>query len=460
MKSRDPSELSDDDLGPLPTELDLKSVCESIITEINTFRSLSGLDDPKFRSCCDSLHGHVTSLGRLEGLPHFSDVVLASGLPKVFSDLVKFPDTKTSSAFISILTDMAEDVSAIDAIIRTNCIIEAVGTCLSLNERQIQSDAQFLYNTLDLISTILDGSEDAKDFADAILHQTKVLEVCQKQLARDDFDENIVACTETLAVLLQLRPNAIPNLEPAMLNMLLRFCANSRNPKTPSEDEAIHNAFNCIMLIAMDQVGNSMLQEFKAVELLLNGWSSSSKTSILCVRAIESCCSGSVTFCTEFVVAGGLKKLFRAFSAAVSGEKLCFAILGILESLLVFLDVESIHFKRVIRKFVESNCEKVSSFIKICDFVVGLQDENTNDEEDDKFVALTMCCCVVCIVLSYAPDTVRIAILNAISASDFVDVEVVIECVGVRVDALPLAANRTSNGVKVLSVLRDDAENV
>jgi hypothetical protein len=80
--------------------------------------------------------------------------------------------------------------------------------------------------------------------------------VIQRQFARDDFDENVLASTEAIALLLQLHPMFISQL----LNLLLRFCANARHIGS-----AGHNAFNLVSMIGTDAKGNEALAELKVL---------------------------------------------------------------------------------------------------------------------------------------------------------------------------------------------------
>lgn len=64
-----------------------------------------------------------------------------------------------------------------------------------------------------MISVILDGCEDAAGFAAAFLKDTEFLSLIKRQLTRDDFDDNVLAATETLAILLQMQPNFISDEE-------------------------------------------------------------------------------------------------------------------------------------------------------------------------------------------------------------------------------------------------------
>ena len=60
-----------------------------------------------------------------------------------------------------------------------------------------------------MISVILDGCEDAAGFAATLLKDTEILSLIKRQLTRDNFDDNVLAATETLAILLQMQPNLL-----------------------------------------------------------------------------------------------------------------------------------------------------------------------------------------------------------------------------------------------------------
>jgi hypothetical protein len=270
-----------------------------------------------------------------------------------------------------------------------------------------------------------------------------------RQFARDDFDENVLAVTETLAVLLQLNPTFISSLDAGTVNLLLRFCANSRNPKSPSEDEAYHNAFNIVSLIGMDLGGNSILFDLKGIEMLLSCWVSSSQSTLLAIRTLDSCLAGSANCCEQFVDGGGLKKLFGAFKL-MSSVKYCFPLLGILDSLLTVLPIDSMPFKRLLRKFSENDCEKVPKFLEVCEFVAGQQSET--EDEDPAFEVFTKCCSMIAVVFAFSASPVRLALLAGLNQSDAIDAETVIDSAELRSAEIPTLADRINAGI---SLLRD-----
>jgi hypothetical protein len=297
-----------------------------------------------------------------------------------------------------------------------------------------------------LIITILDGCDDSQDFSLDLLSATPLLSIIERQFSRDDFDENVFAATETLETLLQTQPKFIAKLDIGLLNLLLRFCANQRRPASASEDEAACNGFDVVALVGMDNVGNQKIAELKGVDILLNCWSSSATTVALAVRALDCILGGSPTCCDQFVDAGGLKKLFLG---AQKSTKYTFAVVGIIESLLTMLPVDSVSFKRVVRKFAES--DKVTRFVEMAEFVSANQTEGDGEEDDPAFDAFMKCCAVMAVLFAFSVQDVRLAVLRALNASNLIDIETVIETAELRVEDCPAAvAERIRTGTDLL----------
>ena len=113
---------------------------------------------------------------------------------------------------------------------RSDYLVTAIKFCVPLNEVNIQTDAQFLYNTFNLISVILDGCEDAAGFAATLLKDTEILSLIKRQLTRDDFDDNVLAAKETLAILLQMQPNLLAKkITSIIMKMMKRLKVEMEN---------------------------------------------------------------------------------------------------------------------------------------------------------------------------------------------------------------------------------------
>jgi hypothetical protein len=443
MSLRDTSDMDDDD-PPNFTESDVKRQLDLVSRSIHT---ASNPDAPSAQTRATvTLRSSLSDLQKMEGVPHFGDLFFSSSLSKQFSLLVNFPDTDISSSFLTLLTDLCDDLSHLEQVRRSNLLSESIHRCLGLDEVQIQTDAQFFYNTFNLLSTILDGLEDGKEFASQILRETDIIPLIHRQFGRDDFDENVLQATETLAILLQLHPAFISELDAGLVNLILRFCANARSPKSPSEDEAAHNAFNVISLIGMDVSGNAVLAELNGVEMLLSCWITSAPCAVLAIRSIDACLAGSRICCEQFVDGGGLKRLFGSFKLMAT-VKFGFPMVSMLEHLVTVLDTDSVHFKRVLRKFAENGAEKVAKFLGVCEFVAGQQSEDEN-EEDPAFEVLTKCCAILAVVFAFSESAVRLAVLNAIAQAETVDLETVADSAEIRVGEV--GAERIGLGVSLL----------
>lgn len=150
--------MDDIDESNLPTKKDVIKVCDLIVQEIQKINRLRESDQEMRFKSYDEIIKLLDKLKSYEGVDNFSDIFFDSSLNDQFSFLVSTPNTQISSSFISLLTDICENSSMSDVVKRSDYLIEAISCCVPLSEISIQSDAQFLYNTFNLISVILEIS--------------------------------------------------------------------------------------------------------------------------------------------------------------------------------------------------------------------------------------------------------------------------------------------------------------
>ena len=375
----------------------------------------------------------LAKLQKMEEVPGFVESLFDGKFEEACMFLVSTANTEVASVFMSILNDVCEKESVVERLKKSECLLATVENCVGVSEGDVQSDAQFVYDTMTLLSTILDACEDGKEFAERLARKTKLFEVIQRQFARDDFDENVLAASELLSVILQFEPKLVQEVDEGMLNMLLRFCVNERNPKSMGEDEAAHNAFNCVILFALDPKGNELLAELKGVELLLSCWSPSAATAGLAMKAIEAALSASSACCEQFVEAGGLKKLFGSLKSAKTAEK-AFSVVAMIDALLTMLSVDSTAFHRVLRKFCERDCEKIKAFFSVAE-IVALEQSDEEEEDDSAFSTLMLCCSIVAVLFAFCPSEGRVESITQMSESDALDLETIVETAELRVES-------------------------
>lgn len=439
---------------PQRTKADLLNIFDGLrhIVDDICNKYEEGDEVPRFRAY-DRIVGALKELQKMEEIRGFEDVLLKDTFANVTGYLITSPNTEISALFVGILIDLCENDALIERLRRSDLLMHAIESCAAINEVRVQTDAQFLYNTLTLLSTILDGCDEGKEFASKLIRETKLLNVIKRQFERDDFDENVQACAEIMSILLQLDRESIAVVDAGVLHMLLRFCANERNPESSGEDEAAHNAFNIVTLFALDKIGNEHLVELRGIEILLTVWSSSAATSRLSIKVIEAAVCVSPACCVQFVEAGGLKKLFGAFRIRESRE----SIVAILDALLITLPVDSSSFRRVIRKFCERNFEKVSLFFEICEFVAASQEEDGGDdddeEEDTAFSMLMLCCSAIAVLFLYAPADLRVSLVAHMLKSDAIDLETVVDTAELRVADNRTGLERVHEAITVLREL-------
>ncbi|KAH0792440.1 DUF1716-domain-containing protein [Histomonas meleagridis] len=451
MALREIEEIEEEPI--LVTEDDLKYTCNSLLKEVQKIENIPQQNNEMISRSERNIINLLTKLQECEGIDGFNEVLFESPVTQKFSALIQCPNTEISSLFISILTDVCENTNSIPIVKRGNYLEIAISRCVTVNFIEVQPDAQLLYGTFNLIATILDGCEDAPDYATHLLQDTEVLSLIEKQFIRDDFDENVLAATETLAILLQIQPSFISKIDIGLVNLLVRFCANLQNPKSASEIEAAHNAFNSVILIGLDEIGNEKLVELRAIDILLNCWTPHSSVALLAIRSVESVLSASKACCEQFIEGGGIKKLFSALNdqMIVKSQKFCVPIVGILDSLLTILDTDSTYFMRVMRKFEEKECEKVERIVQIAEFLFDIVDEKNPDSLDN----LQLCCCIIMVIFGYGSIEIQTKLIQEISDSESIDFQLVVDSAELRIDEAKSIADRVRKGIEMIQKVVD-----
>ena len=451
----------------LPTQKDLTALCKNIASNMKKYTALYDKKEEIPDNLINSLDTDLDKLSDMTEMEGFFDTLFSSEVYPFFNSLISFPNREVSSSFVSIIADYADDPKNIERILKEDFITNAINACEKLDEVNIQSDAQFLYITFELISIVLDGCDDSKQVAENIIKNTNILKIITKQFERDDFDENVLGASELLAIMLQMSPELAESIDIGLINLIVRFCANMRSTKQADQDEAASNAFNIIILLAINEKSLAKLIEVNAISVLLEcmDLSSNSKTekssARLALNAIESCCSASATCCEQLVDNGGLKKVFGLIkeSKIVSNKSLCSNIISIIESMLTLLPIQSLQMERVIRKFIENNYSKVHIFIEIGEKLfenVKFDDDGNIDANDDSFDTFCLICSSLTVLVGIGPKELKIETLKAILLSDVIDAELIIDSASERADLAPSIKERLTNCIQVLSKLTEN----
>lgn len=439
---------SDNDEPVVPTSADLINVC-SVLHSLLVKHQNGSFTESDLSQLAAQLK-LLQDYGCVDGYSH---VIFASQFWGLINEIFNIDDTSIMSTFVSITMDICDDVSNIEYVLKSGILETAISKCECVDFKDVQSDAQFLYNTFGLISIILDGCDDGKDFANLLLKKTKLLSLIEKQFIRDDFDENVLAASETLAILLQIQPEFAKEIDIGLVNLLLRFCANLMNPKSASEDEAAHNAFNAVILLALDEKGNQMIEKLNGLDIMLNCWSSKASSASLAIKTIESILSASEKCCLQFIDAGGIKKLFGSFKVSLIKSSSTFLnIIGILDSLLTMLPIDSTYFKRVIRKFEENECEKTKILIKFTEYLFDI----LNDKDPDSYDNLGLICTCIIIIFGYGSIKIQAEIIASVSESESLDFQLIIDSTELRIEGAKYITDKVKNSIKKLKEVIDE----
>ena len=455
----------DEPEAPLPTTEDVIKACKSIALDLKRFSSLTEKDTNEKNRIFSSIEKKIDEITKMTEIPNFGNTFFDSELYPYFHILVAIPNRKISSSFLSILCDISEDPNCVDRVIRENIIEFALKSCEILDEVNNQSDAQFLYSTFELISIIIDGCEDPKQVVDGLMKNTNILKLITKEFEREDFDENVLSASELLAILLQISPQLIKEVDIKLVNLVINFCANMRKTAQAAEDEAASNAFNIVTLLAMDDSGSQKLLEVKAMEILLacmesTGSKTEKSSAKLAFNAIEACLSGSEKFCEQFVDLGGLRKVFGFMNDAGLPTKhsLSSNVVSVIDSMLTQLPLESTQIQRVIRKFSEKECAKVNMLIAIAEIMFKeskFDDDGSVSADDDSFDSFCLACASLTELVCYAPKEVKIAVIQGINESQILDSSLVIDGATRRAELAESIKERVMSGVKVYASVVD-----
>lgn len=458
------SKMDLDETGPIPTDVDVKKTCSALAVLMKKLGSLQKEDTAEFHSLCEKILAQVTTLENMTQVEGFTSILFASELYPFIDSLISIPDTEISSKFLSILTDIAENPDNIERIIKQYYFKTAIKSAEIIDEINIQSDAQFLYSIFTLISTVIDGCDEPKAFIDSITQDSPLITLIHRQFNRDDFDQNVLAASELLAILLQLQPATMKFIDEGFVNLILRFCANMRKTKNAEEDEAASNAFNIVVILAMDPVEVKILANLGVIDILLACIGSSSSkeeksSSKLAYNAIEACLTSSPVCCEQFVDAGGIKKVFGLLgnkSLTKNFETLS-NVISIIDSLLTSLPTDSVHLKRVLRKFIEKEYEKLFVLISLTEFLfLSIDFEEEDQSNADQYDTYLVCCSDIAILLALLPEEAKIALTLKIRESEVIDPQLVVDSALERVETTKGLKDLVENGIKILNLLCEE----
>ncbi|EAY21618.1 hypothetical protein TVAG_013840 [Trichomonas vaginalis G3] len=450
-----------DDPGPIPTQTDIKKVCSLLATDIRKLNSLKKEDETEFHTLCQSILESTKKLEELTEIDGFSLVLFGSDLYPFINSLISIPDTEISAIFLSILTDLSEKTENIERLIKEKYIITAIKNAESIDEINIQSDAQYLYSIFNLISTIIDGCEEPKAFIDSFIKDTILLKLIERQFQRDDFDQNVLAASELLAIILQSNTSTIALIDDGFINLILRFCANMHTTKQAEEDEAASNAFNIVIILAMDPVTVKILANLGVVDILLQCTGSSShktekSSALLAYNALDACLSTLPLCCEQFVDADGIQKVFGLLGNQSLKKNFEFLsnVISIIDSLLSSLQKDSTQMKRVLRKFQEKDYEKMNIWIKLTEYLF----KNVNFEEEDQsnsdiFDTFLQCCSSISILMYLLPNEAKVELASKINESMVIDYQLVIDSALELLEQSPNIKDRVEGGIKIIELL-------
>ena len=447
----------------LPTEKDVSLLCKEITTDIKKYVALNEKKEVIPDLLLNRLKEELERLSTMTEITGFYDTIFSSDLYPYFRTLISFPKTEISSSFMSVLTDLAEDPNHIERIIKEEFIQISIKACEKIDEVNVQSDAQFMYLTFELLSITLDGCDDSKQVSETVLKETNILKLIEKEFTRDDFDENVLAASELLAIMLQTSPSLVKTLNIGLVNLIVRFCANMRATKHADEDEAASNGFNIIILLAMDKEGIDKLIQINAIEVLLacteivTNSKTEKSSARLALNAIEACCSSSSICCEQLVDHNGLKKIFSFLrEGLVQNQSLCSNVISIIESMLTQLPIESTSMQRVMLKFIDDNSSKVQILIKIGEKLfenVKFDDDGNIAENDDSFDTFCLVCSCLVVLVGIGTKEVKISVLQGVIESEVIDSELIIDSASIRAEMAQSIKERLDNSIKTFNQL-------
>lgn len=448
-------EEEDEETEYLPTVESINSSCSSILEAIRELKSIRKTNQTLCIIYYQKIEEELKKLQNYEGISHFQEIFLASPLIPEISYLIQCRNTQISSVIMDILSDLCEfdkESRSPEFLKKSDFAIIAITSCLDLDEVNIQSDAQMVYNTFSFISKLLENIDEPNEYASILLGKSSIVSLVQKQFERVDFDDNIFVASDTFATLLQFHPKYADKLPKELLSSLLKCCWKFKKKNlSPEEDETIHNIFNIISIYVLNEKGNQIFSDvLKGMGILIDCWSVSSPS--MAISTIVSAVATSQTSCEQFIDAGGLRKLFSAMNEpkVTTNKELCESLITLLNSLLTTLPPISTYFKRILRKFQEKEFEKIGKFIIIGESIFDNVDTVT---DDDTFSVFEMFCCSLLILLGYSPDDMKIKFIEAIKASESLNGQLVTDTAYLLASDVPSIMVLILPGVAVINSL-------
>jgi len=434
----------------LPTIDDAKKHFSTICDYIHKYESIISSDSEEMRSLVDSLLNRFESILMFEEIDGFDVAFFNSKISRYFEFLLSKGDIRIGTVLLSIMADLCEfedNSVSLEYIKRSDIFSVSFSRSLVIDEVNVQNEAQFISNLFSLVLQVIDSDEDPSDFAENILQKTKFIDLVEKELKRDDFDDNILNSTESLSILLQLCPRFVSEISEGMLNLIIRFISNFKNRKIPTEREASHNAFNVLSLVFLDDQGNNLLRKIGTMDFLIDFWGSSTK---LVLPVIESALADSPESCLSFIDAGGLRKLFVTLNSdiIINKREIRASLVSIIDSLFSLVPIDSKYMTRLVKKFHEKDYQNLQSFLTLVEYIFTKVDHET---KNDEFPSFQLICSSLGILFIISPEDIQMKIISFISDSQTIDFSLISDTIFVRIGDEPKLQDILSKASKALS---------
>jgi beta-catenin-like protein 1 len=319
-------------------------------------------------------------------------------------DLLSDPDNIIKP---SELAQMENGISSLIKNLIENKFYKLLEQNLATLDETKEEERNGIYLILSIIESI--GSIQL-DYLELVLAETNILEWITSRIKfrnhikdplGNSFDQNAQYSSEVLAILLQASSlNRIKFCGIGGVDTILRVLSQykKRDPVDREEVEFMENLFNCLNSILQEKVGKSKFFTSDGIVLMLILLKSKKMSRIRSLETINFSTlnySGAVN-CFQLVKEGGLSPVFSALMKKklkqykksypdfneVKDEEHC---VSILTNLLVNLKPDTLEWSRVIRKFFESDMEKVDRIVEIFLFYIErmqLVENNINDTLD------------------------------------------------------------------------------
>lgn len=339
----------------------------------------------KFMDSEIALDEAITSLTPVSAAPNLYGELVDLNIIASLLSLVNHENGDIGIAVVSLLHDLLdsdeltgadEEIASqlVDSLMENNGPQVLVANLFRLEEKN-NEDFQAVHNTLSIFEAL---GEVKSELVVKLALEPKMLKFLCQRIAKEGFDQNKLYASEMLSIFMQAADLEVKTLigegQSPYLISILKVIAKfrRRDPKGNEETEFLENLYNCVGFSLHQHTENQLrFAKAEGLELMIAILRKKKYAKHGAIKTIDFALQKCQGNCELFVDQGGLKVLFAIFMKRSKKKDRAFEktteehVVSILQQL--FLNLSDVRYFRLLRKFQESDMQKVERLVELQD---------------------------------------------------------------------------------------------